>query len=224
MHAITANKGPVVHAYQELTELAEKVNRRFLFEATVMDGSPLFSLWREALLGAKLHSFTGILNSTTNLMLTRMEAGESFQEALNHAQSIGLAESDPSGDVDGWDAAIKVAALVNVLMGIPLKPTEVKREGLRGMDAERVQASYRRGRRWKLLCQASLEGDQVSAGVTLRELEPTHPLYHVMGSSSAVTFHTDVLGALTITGSNPGPETTAFGLLADMLSAIRSPH
>ena len=121
-HAITANKGPLVHAYRELSELALARGRRFLFESTVMDGAPIFSLFREALPGANLLRFRGILNSTTNFILSEMEAGRSFAEAVRQAQAIGIAETDPSADVDGWDAAVKVSALATVLMGLPLKP------------------------------------------------------------------------------------------------------
>ncbi len=144
MHAITANKGPVVHAYRELTELAQAKGRKFYFESTVMDGAPIFSLFRSALPAAQLNSFRGILNSTTNLILGRMEDGETFEDAVKYCQEIGLAETDPSGDVDGWDAAIKVAALVTVLMGVPLKPQEVDRTGIRGITAEMVAEAKER--------------------------------------------------------------------------------
>jgi homoserine dehydrogenase len=118
MHAITANKGPVVHAYRELSEFAKTRHKRFYFESTVMDGAPIFSLFRSSLPAAQLLGFRGILNSTTNLILGRMESGESFEDAVKYAQSVGLAETDPAADVDGWDASIKVAALINVLMEI----------------------------------------------------------------------------------------------------------
>jgi homoserine dehydrogenase len=107
MHAITANKGPVVHAYRELTDLAARRGRKFYFESTVMDGAPIFSLYRETLPAAHLQSFRGVLNSTTNLILTRMEGGEAFEQAVAYAQSIGVAETDPSGDIDGWDASVR---------------------------------------------------------------------------------------------------------------------
>ena len=116
MHAVSANKGPVVHAYRELTALARSKGVNYYFESAVMDGAPIFSLFRETLPAVSLRGFRGILNSTTNLILTRMEAGESFDQAVAYAQSIGIAETDPSGDVDGWDAAVKVAALATVLM------------------------------------------------------------------------------------------------------------
>ena len=158
MHAITANKGPVVHAYRQLSELAQAHGRRFYFESAVMDGAPIFSLWREALPGARLLSFRGILNSTTNLILTLMEEGRSFEDALARAQSIGVAETDPSGDIQGWDAAVKVAALATVLMDAPLKPDQVDRKGIERLTAEEVEAARVQGRRWKLICRAAKEG------------------------------------------------------------------
>ena len=158
MHAITANKGPVVHAYRELTDLAQAKKRKFFFESTVMDGAPIFSLFRSALPAAQLISFRGILNSTTNLILGRMEDGESFEDAVKYCQQIGLAETDPSGDVDGWDAAIKVAALVTVLMDIPLKPQQVDRTGIRGITPEMIAEAKAEGKRWKLVCTAERDG------------------------------------------------------------------
>ena len=119
-----------------------------------MDGAPIFSLFRESLPAASLHSFSGILNSTTNLVLTRMEAGDSFENAVAYAQSIGLAETDPSGDIDGWDASVKVAALVTVLMGIPLKPSQVERTGIRHLTIDDVRQAHEQGKRWKLVCTA----------------------------------------------------------------------
>ncbi len=138
MHAITANKGPVVHAYHELSALARQKDRKFYFESTVMDGAPIFSLFRETLPGAKLLSFHGILNSTTNMILTLMEQGKSFNEAVDYCQKTGIAETDPSGDIDGWDAAVKIAALSTVLMDIPLKPSQVDRQGIRGLTSHSV--------------------------------------------------------------------------------------
>ncbi len=222
MHAITANKGPVVHAYDELTALAEQVGRRFYFESAVMDGAPIFSLFREALPAAQLRAFRGILNSTTNLILTRMEEqNETLEQAVAYAQSIGIAETDPSGDVDGWDAAIKVAALVTVLMGIPLKPQQVAREGIRGITPDMVAQAKAQGKRWKLVCSARREGEEVVAQVQPELVGPESPLYGVRGTSSVITFQTDVLGDLSVVEENPGPHTTAYGLLADFLNAMR---
>jgi len=221
MHAITANKGPVVHGYQELTALAKEHGRKFYFESAVMDGAPIFSLFRAALPAAELHALRGILNSTTNLILGRMEGGESLNQAIAYAQSIGIAETDPSGDVDGWDAAVKVAALVTVLIGIPLKPDQVERQGIRGITEEQIAFARSQGQHWKLVCTARRDGEQVYARVAPELVGPDSPLYGVTGTSSVVTFETDVLSQLSIVEGNPGPDTTAYGLLADLINASR---
>ena len=221
MHAITANKGPIVHAFERLTELAQANGVHFFYEATVMDGAPIFSLWQEVLPVAKLHSFRGVLNSTTNLVLTLMEAGKSFDDALAHAQAIGIAETDPSGDIKGWDAAVKVAALVTVLMGIPLTPDRIERKGIEDVTLEAVTKARDAGLRWKLICQAKRDGEGVEASVGPEQIDPNDSLYNVNGTSSAVTFVSDVLGDLTISETNPGPHTTAYGLLADFIRAVR---
>ena len=187
-----------------------------------MDGAPIFSLWRETLPGAELRAFRGVLNSTTNLILTLMGEGMSFADAVAHAQDIGIAESDPSGDVLGWDAAIKVAALVTVLMQVPLKPDQVDRTGIDGLTQEEVAAAAARGKRWKLICRAERHGAEVRASVLPEQVGADDPLYGVMGTSSAVTFQSDVLGDLTVMENDPGPQTTAYGLLADMIHALRS--
>jgi homoserine dehydrogenase len=220
MQAITANKGPVVHAYRELTDLAAQMNRRFYFESTVMDGAPIFSLFRGALPGAELRSFRGVLNSTTNLILTRMETGAQFADAVAYAQQIGIAETDPSGDVDGWDAAIKVAALVTVLMGIPLLPGQVDRTGIGALTLADIQAAKQANQRWKLVCSAKRQDNQVVAQVKPELIPASSPLYAVEGTSSIIEFKTDVLGPLSIVEANPGPDTTAYGLFADFLNAV----
>lgn len=221
MHVATANKGPIVHAYQELMELANAREHHFLFESTVMDGAPIFSLFRSALPGAQLISFRGVLNSTTNLILTRMETGESFDEAIKYAQSIGIAETDPSGDVDGWDAAIKVAALVTVLMGIPLKPQEVKRQGIGNLTSAEIISAKTEGKRWKLVCSAHRKTNSVIAEVAPKLVSASSTLYNIEGTTSIIEFETDVLGLLSLQESNPGPETTAYGLLADFINAVK---
>ena len=220
MYVATANKGPIVHAYRELTDLAHMHQRRFLFESTVMDGAPIFSLFRAALPGAQLKAFRGVLNSTTNLILTRMESGESFDDAVKYAQSIGIAETDPSGDVDGWDAAIKVAALVTVLMGIPLTPQQVERQGIRFLTPDKILAALAEGKRWKLVCKAQREGDSVHARVAPEVVSASSPLYNIEGTTSIVEFETDVLGLLSLCETDPGPETTAYGLMADFINAV----
>ncbi len=222
MHAITANKGPVVHAYQELTALAKKQERRFLFESAVMDGAPIFSLFRGPLPAVELKGFQGILNSCTNLLLELMEQGKTFEEAVAYGQSVGITETDPSADIDGWDAAIKVCALSTVLMGIPLKPEEVNRTGIRGITTQMIADALKTNERWKLVCSAQQQGDSVVAKVSPQRIAAASPLYSINGTSSFVQFDMDTLPGLGILESNPGPETTAYGLLADLINAVRS--
>ncbi len=220
MTVTTANKGPVVHAYRALTLLAESNGQKFYFESAVMDGAPVFGLFRETLPVATIKSVRGILNSTTNLILSRMEAGESFDQAVAYAQSIGIAESDPSGDVDGWDAAIKISALVTVMMGVPLKPQDVPRTGIRGINAQAIEAAKAEGKRWKLVCEAVRDGDQVRAKVAPKMVPINSPMYGIEGTTSIVQLESDVLGRLSLIEENPGPHTTAYGLLADFLNAV----
>ncbi len=220
MHAITANKGPVIHAFNALTALAASRGRQFRFEATVMDGAPVFSLWRGCMPAARLDSFRGILNSTTNLILSLMEQGKPFDTAVAEAQRLGIAESDPSGDTEGWDAAIKVAILATVLMGVSTGLSQVQRRGIAGLTEEDIRQASQAGRRWKLVCSARRIGGRVEARVGPEQLEPDDPLFHVMGTSAAVTFVSDVLGELTVGESAPGPRTTAYGMLADLLNCV----
>jgi homoserine dehydrogenase len=221
MHAITANKGPVVHAYHDLTRLAEEKGARFLFESAVMDGAPIFSLFRGPLPAVELRGFHGILNSCTNLLLEMMEGGKSFDEAVEYGRSIGITETDPSADIDGWDAAIKVAALATVLMGQPLKPDQVQREGIRGITREMIASALDAGERWKLVCSARLVDGRFEASVAPQRVNPRSPLYSINGTSSFVQFQLDTLPGLGILESDPGPETTAYGLLADLINAAR---
>lgn len=221
MHAITANKGPVVHGYRQLVDLAETHGVKFYFESTVMDGAPIFSLFRSALPAANLRSFRGVLNSTTNLILSRMEMGESFDQAVAYCQKIGIAETDPSGDIDGWDASVKVAALATVLMDVPLKPQQVERQGIRGITLDEIARARAEGKRWKLVCQAQRTGDTVQAKVAPELVSVDSPMYGVEGTTSIVQFETDVLGLLSVIESDPGPNTTAYGLFADFLNAVR---
>jgi len=223
MHAITANKGTVVHAYQELTALAKSKGRKFLFESTVLGGTPVFSTFRESMPLAELISFRGIINATTNIILSRMEEGESFDDAVKYCQSIGVAETDPSGDVDGWDAAVKVAALATALMNAPLKPQQVERQGIRGITPEMIAKAKAEGKRYKLVASAERAGEGVKARVAPELLEPSSPLYGMMGSSTGLTFRTDVLPDYSVTvsereGMKGGPEETAYGLFADFVS------
>lgn len=221
MHAITANKGPVVHGYQSLKAMAQEAGVRFLFESTVMDGAPVFGIYRETLPTAEVTALRGVLNSTTNLILTRMEKGESFDEAVAYAQSIGIAETDPSGDVDGWDSAIKISALITVMMGEKFTPDKVDRRGIREISTEEIADARAKGKRWKLMCSAWKEGTEVKALVAPEMVGPDSPTYSIDGTTSIVTISSDVLGNLSVLETNPSPDTTAYGLLADFINAVK---
>jgi len=218
-HAISANKGPVVHAYAELTSLARERGKSFLCESTVMDGVPIFSLFPAGLPAVELRGFSGVLNSTTNVVLTEVERGLSFEEAIRRAQVLGVAETDPANDLDGWDATVKVAALTTVLMGIPVKLDQVQRTGLRDLSAEKIRSVRAAGMRYKLVCRAERRGVGVECSVRPELLLASDPLANLEGTSSAIRFDLDVF-SFSIVEYNPGIEATAYGLLADFLRAV----
>ncbi|GAC1357397.1 MAG: homoserine dehydrogenase [Ktedonobacteraceae bacterium] len=221
-HAITANKGPIVHAYRELEAQARFHGKRFLFEATVMGGSPTFSLFRETLPALTVLRVRGILNSTTNVILDEMEKGRSFDEGVKRAQELGIAETDPSADVDGWDAAVKVCAIAQVLMGRPLKLEEIKREGIRSLTGEGVRAARVEGKPWKLVCRAEVVEGRLQASVRPEQVTLNDPLASVQGTAMTVHFETDILEGLTITAANKNdPRATAYDMMADFIWAVR---
>ncbi|MGB8457680.1 MAG: hypothetical protein WCE50_08165 [Candidatus Acidiferrum sp.] len=219
-HAITANKGPIVHAFHELTALAKEKNRKFLYESTVMDGVPVFSMFPDGLPATDLRGFSGVLNSTTNVVLTEIEKGRSMEEAVKRAQAMGIAETDPTADLDGWDAAVKVVALAIVLMGANIRIEQVQRTGIRELSEEKIRSVRAAGMRYKLVCRAERRGDGVECSVRPEMLLASDPLANLEGSSSAIRFDLDVFG-LSFVEHNPGIEATGYGLLADFLRAVR---
>lgn len=221
-HAITANKGTVVHGFDELNELAGAAGKRYLFEATVLDSAPVFSLFRETLPAVKLRSFAGIFNSTANVIIESMEAGRSFEEGVRTAQELGITETDPAHDVDGWDATVKVCALAKVLMQSPLKPVDVRREGIRSLTTRKLQGARSEGKPYKLVARAKFtENGAVNASVRPEQLAASEPLGNVRGTSLAVHFELDMMPGLTITSHRPNLQSTAYGLLADFINAVK---
>jgi homoserine dehydrogenase len=218
-HAITANKGPIVHAYRELRDLATARGKRFLFESTVMDGVPIFSFF-DQLPAIHLQGFYGILNSTTNVILGEMENGLRFDEALKKAQELGVAETDASHDIDGWDAAVKTAALITVLMDIPIRLDQIAREGIRDLTPSAVRNAKRDGWPFKLVCRARRTENGVQASVRPEKVMSTQPMAKISGTSSYVYFETDIFPGLAITEENPGLRATAYGMLADFVRAV----
>jgi homoserine dehydrogenase len=220
-HTITANKAPIVYAYEELNEIAVTHGKRFMFEATVLDSAPVFSLFRETLPAVKVRGISGAFNSTTNIIIETMEAGRSFDEGVKTAQELGVAETDPSHDVDGWDSIMKVCAMARVILRVPLLPSNVRREGIRGLDPATLQAARADGRPYKLLSRVIVNADgSVTASVRPEQVAASDPLGGVRGTSLAIHFELDVIPGLTIMSHRPNLQSTAYGLLADFLNAV----
>lgn len=221
-HAITANKGTVVFGYEKLSQLAGEVGKRYLFESTVLDSAPVFSLFRECLPAVKLRGFAGVFNSTTNVILEAMETGRTFEEGVQAARELGVTETDPSHDVDGWDSTVKVCALATVLLKSPLRPELVRREGIRELDPRMLRVARAEGRPFKLVSRARIEADgSISASVRPEQLQATDPLSSVRGTSLAAHFELDMIPGLTIMSHRPNLQSTAYGLLADFVRAVR---
>lgn len=220
-HVVTTNKGPVAFAYRALRELARARGVHFLFEGAVMDGIPVFNLVRETLPAVRVTRVRGVVNSTTNFILTAMEAGRSFDEALRAMQVAGIAEADPSLDVDGWDAAAKVAALANVWLDADLTPHAVERVGIRQLAPEAVRTARADGRRVKLVASARRDAGRVVARVRPEVLEPGDPLAVVDGPANMLILDTDLAGRVAIGELSADLTQTAYALLSDLIAVRR---
>jgi len=218
---ITANKGPVAFAYRALAAEARAAGLSLLFEGSVMDGVPVFNLVRETLPACTVTGFRGVVNSTTNFLITAMERGEPFAPALKRMQDAGVAEADPSLDVDGWDAAAKGAALANVLLDADLTPLTVEREGISAGTAQRAVAALKAGRRLKLVASGKGRGADARVRVALEELPAGDPLAIVDGQANALEIDTWPMGRLVITQRDGGLEKTAYALVTDLLTIAR---
>ena len=219
-HAVTANKGPVAFAYRELSRLALENGCRFLFESTVMDGAPIFNLVSRCMKGNVITGFSGILNSTTNHVLTRMESGASMDEAVQEAIRDGSAEADPSYDIDGWDAAAKVSVLSRVLLGADVTPLDVRRSSIRDVTAGMIGDAVSRGKRLKLICRGrrSLGGADMSVGV--EEVDAGDVFACLSSHDSGICIESELMAPKIIIEKNPTTRDTAFGVLEDMISAF----
>jgi homoserine dehydrogenase len=214
-HVITSNKGPAALAYKELSKLAERNGVKFMIEGTVMSGTPVLNLVNGPLAGNKITAAKGILNGTTNYILTKMEEEKSFEEALNEAQKLGYAEADPTGDVEGHDARAKVTILANVLMNLDLNINDVSCEGITKITSDDVAKARAQNSRWKLVGSVEMKDGKVSASVKPEMIPLSHPLAGVMGSTNALTFTTDMMGDVTIVGKGAGRIETGFSILTD---------
>jgi len=218
-NVVSTNKGPVVKQVMELLDLAKKNNVHYGFEGVVLAGTPVLNLAKYTLAGNKIKGFKGILNGTTNYILTRMEEGMSYEDALQKAQDLGYAEADPTGDVEGLDALGKVVILSNVVLGKNLTWKDVKRKGITDISLEDVKKAKSEGKRWKLIGSAEIKHDgSVDAKVWPEKLPLNDPLAGVCEAINALTFYTDELGPVTIVGPGAGRRETGFSLLIDLLN------
>lgn len=222
MNVTTSNKGPAALYYNKLKKLADENGVKFLIEGTVMSGTPVFNLARECFAGCDITEVKGILNGTTNYILTKMEQeGWSYEDALKKAQELGYAEADPTADVEGFDALAKVVILSNVLLGGNVKPGDVPCEGISSITLEDIKAAAAENMRYKLIGSTRKEGDRIIASVKPVKLPMTDPLTGVNGANNALTFNTDLLGDVTIQGAGAGKIETGFSIFVDILNIIR---
>jgi homoserine dehydrogenase len=221
MHVVTANKGPIAHAFAALRDRACQAGLVFRFESAVMDGAPVFNLWENALPGLKVLGFTGALNSTSKVVIETMESGGSFDFGLATARSMGIAEGDGAFDVEGWDSAAKTAALANVLMDAQTTPQQVSTRGITKLTPERVQEIARQGKTIRLISRAR----RTSSGITLRVraevLNKTDLLTMVPGTSNLILFHTDLMGTFGTISIEPLVQQTAYGVFSDLVNVAR---
>ncbi|HEY7912716.1 MAG TPA: homoserine dehydrogenase [Blastocatellia bacterium] len=217
INVVTANKGPIAFAYHELRRLADARGVALRFEGTVMDGAPVFNLAEYCLPGARVSSFYGVLNSTTNFVLTAMRQGRSFDEALDEARALGICEANSDYDIDGWDAAAKAVALANVLMRADARPADVSPSGIRGITADDLKRASGEGRAIRLISRAEKVGEEIKIRVGPESVPLSSPAGSVSGTSNVLVLKTDLMGELAIYETDPGVEQTAYALLSDLL-------
>lgn len=222
LHVVTANKGPVALFGQELLGEARARNLGFGYEGTVMSGTPALRLGLNDLTGCDVQEVRGIVNGTTNYILTQMESGMAYDEALAEAQRLGYAEADPTGDVEGFDAAGKAVILANMLFDAGFAMRDVEREGITALTPDDIQAAAAAGERWKLIARVAREEGRVVASVRPTRLPVSHPLAGAAGATNALTYTTDLLGEVTLVGPGAGGVATAFALISDILALPRS--
>jgi homoserine dehydrogenase len=221
-NVVSTNKGPVVKHSEDLMKLARSNNVYYGFEGVVLSGTPAVNLAKSTLSGNMITGFKGILNGTTNYILTRMEEGMSYEEALKKAQELGYAEADPTSDVEGLDALGKVVILTNVVLGKQMNWQDVQIKGITEITKDDIEKAKSEGKRYKLIGSAEIqEGGAVKAKVLPEMLPLSDPLAGVSEATNALTYFTDELGPVTIVGPGAGRRETGFALLVDLLEINR---
>jgi homoserine dehydrogenase len=220
MHVVTANKGPIAHAYADLRDEAKRRGVILRFEATVMDGAPVFNQVRNNLPGVTVLGFTGVLNSTSKIVIETMEQGGSFEEGLDAARRMGIAEADASYDVEGWDSAAKTAALANVLMVARTNPQAIPTRGITRLTPDRIRTLNRDGKTVRLVSRAKRTDRGISLRVRAEVLDKTDLLACVQGTSNLLLLHTDLMGTVGTVSLSPGVEQTAYGVFIDLVDVL----
>lgn len=221
-NVVMTNKGPVALAYKLLSEIASKHGVYWGFEGTVMSGTPALRMPIATLAGNDITEIRGILNGTTNYILTKMEVeGVSYEEALKEAQELGFAEADPTSDVEGYDARYKIVILSNYVMNAPLTVEEVSCKGITDITLKDIEDAKIEGKRWKLLAKARKEGDKVIASIAPEKVDVTDPLASISGATNAIAYECDLLGTVTLSGAGAGKVETGFSLLIDLITIDR---
>ncbi len=221
MHVATANKGPVAHAYAALRDEAARAGVGFRFESAVMDGAPVFNLWRHSMPGVKVLGFTGVLNSTSKVVIETMERGGSFDDGLAAAREMGITEADGAFDVEGWDSAAKTAALANVLMDARTTPQQVSTRGITRITPERMREIVREGKTVRLVSRGRRTASGISLRVRAEVLDRAGLLACTPGTSNLILFDTDLMGTFGTVSIEPGVEQTAYGVFSDLVSLCR---
>ena len=224
MHVVTANKGPIAHAYAALRQEARDAGVSFRFESAVMDGAPVFNLWEHTMPAVKVLGFTGALNSTTKVIIQTMEQGGSFEEGLAQARSMGITEGDGAFDVEGWDSAAKTAALANVLMDARATPQQVSTRGIGRLTAARVREIAAQGKTIRLISRAHRNGSRLTMRVRAEVLDRGDILALAQGTSNLILFHTDLMGTFGTVSIDPQVEQTAYGVFSDLISVYSRPR
>jgi homoserine dehydrogenase len=227
MHVVTANKGPAALAANDLISLARQHGVQLRMESTVMAGTPVISTIQEGMAGAQVVEMRGILNGTTNYILSAMAEGRDYLDALADAQTKGYAETDPTADVEGYDAVAKTLILAALVFGQTLKPEQVVREGITAITRKQIQMVHDQDKRIKLIASLRMISDAdgqkpiLEARVEPTVLPLTDPLARVDGVTNALTIHSDTLSEVTIIGPGAGSIQTGQGLLADVLACVQ---
>jgi homoserine dehydrogenase len=224
MHVVTANKGPIAHAYAALRDEAQRAGVRFRFEATCMDGTPVYNLVRRTLPGVRVLGFTGVLNSTSKVVIDAMRKGWSIEDGIEAARRLGITEANAAYDIDGWDSAAKTAALANVLMDARTTPQQVDTKGIGRLTPERVMELAAKGKTVCLVSRAKRSPGGVRLRVRAEVVEQTDILASVQGTSNLLLLHTDLMGTIGTLSISPGVPQTAYGVFSDLVEICTAGH